>query len=61
MYSVIDPKVCQEAGVGRIKSLKTMYEGMSCLFENLEAIGWKVFAMRERANQRSGEECCCCE
>ena len=34
---------------------------MSCLFDNLEGIGWKVFAMRERANQQSGEECCCCE
>ena len=34
---------------------------MSCLFDNLEGIGWKVFAMRERANQQSGEEYCYCE
>ena len=33
---------------------------MKCLFDNLEALSWRVFAMRERANQRSGQECCSC-
>ena len=26
---------------------------MSCLYDNLEGTGWQVFAMREKANQRS--------
>ena len=55
-YSVIESKVCQKVGVGRRK-LKT-YQRISCLYDNLEATGWRVFVMRERANQRSGQECC---
>ena len=57
------PQVCQEAGVGRRKSQyirKTIYQRISCLYDNLENTGQLVFAMRERANQRSGKECCCC-
>ena len=56
-YSVINLKVCQEVDVGRRKrSLKTMYSTISCLHDNLEATGWRLFAMRDRANQRSGPE-----
>ena len=32
---------------------------MSCLYDNLEATGWRVLAMSERANQSSEQECCC--
>ena len=28
---------------------------MSSLYDNLEATGWRAFAMRERANQQSGQ------
>ena len=28
--------------------------------DNLKTTGWRVFAMRERVNQQSGQECCCC-
>ena len=57
------PQVCQEAGVGRRKSQyirKVIYQRISCLYDNLENTGQLVSAMRERANQRSGKECCCC-
>ena len=60
MPSWSHPKVCQEAGIGRKKSLKAVYQRISCLCVNLEATGWRVFAMRERANQRNRKECCCC-
>ena len=53
-YSEIDPKIFQEAGVWRRKNLKTMYLMISCLYDNLEATDWPVFAMREKANQGSG-------
>ena len=46
-FSAIDPKVCQEAGVGRRMSLKTVYLRISRLYNNLEATSWRVFAMRE--------------
>ena len=36
-YSGINPKVCQEAGIGRIQSLKAIYYKISCLYDNLEA------------------------
>ena len=30
------------------------------MFIHLEATDWREFTMRERTNQRSGHECCCC-
>ena len=32
---------------------------ISCLYYNLEATGYRVFAIRERADQRSGQGSCC--
>ena len=48
-YSAIEPKVCQNVGVGRRKSLKTIYGRISYLYDNLEATGWRVFVTRERS------------
>ena len=59
-YSTIDPKVFKEAHVARRESLKTIYQRISYLYDNLEATGWLVYAMRERTNQRNGQECCYC-
>ena len=55
-YSVIESKVCQKVGVGRRKSLKTIYYRISCLYDNLEGTGWWVFVTPERANPRSGRD-----
>ena len=35
-------------------SLKTICWRISCLYDNLEQTGWRVFATHERANQLSG-------
>ena len=59
-YSTIDPKVFKEAHVARRESLKTIYQRILYLYDNLEATGWLVYAMRERTNQRNGQECCYC-
>ena len=48
-YSVIDTKVCREAGVRRKNSLKTVYLRMLCLNDHLEATSWRLFPMRKRA------------
>ena len=33
------------------KEPKKIYQRISCLYDNLDATGWQVFAMRERTNQ----------
>ena len=57
-FSVIEPKICQKVGVGRKKSLKTIYYRIACLYDNLEDTGWQVFVTHERADQQSGQEYC---
>ena len=47
-YRVIEPKVCQKVGVGRRKSLKTIYNRI-CFYDNLEITGWRVFASRKKS------------
>ena len=44
------------------KCVKRQYKDiiLSCLHDNLEATGWRVFAIPEKVNQQSGKECCCC-
>ena len=54
-YSVIEPKVCQKGSVGKRKEPKNIILEVSCLYDYLEATGWQVFVMRERANQQSGQ------
>ena len=51
----MEPKVCQAAGGERRKTLKTVYYRLSCLHDNLEATGLRVFAKSERANQGRGQ------
>ena len=41
------------------KKSKAIYQMISCLYYNLEATGYRVFAIRERADQRSGQGSCC--
>ena len=52
-YGEINPKMCQDAGVGRRKSLKAIYLRTSCLCNNLEAT--------ESATHHIVQECCCCD
>ena len=33
---------------------------VSCVHGNLGSFHWRVFKMQERANQRSGQDWCCC-
>ena len=55
-YSAIDSAVCQE--VGRKKDLNKMYLRKPWFYDDLQATEWQLYAVRERANQRSGRECC---
>lgn len=54
-YSALDPKTCRQASVGRMMDRETVNQRTSSLYDNLEATGWRAFAMRERANQQSGQ------
>ena len=53
--SAIDPRMCQETCVERRKHKDNILED---IYDTLEATGWRMFAMRETANQHSGQEYC---
>ena len=51
-YSTNDPKVCKEAVIGRGKNLKTIYQSISCLFDDQEAtVGECLQCMKENTNK----------
>ena len=47
--------MCQETCVERRKHKDNILED---IYDTLEATGWRMFAMRETANQHSGQEYC---